>query len=138
MFTKTIRYSRLEMDEKKLTKISLVGSLVSLIALYFVVSAIEVSQIEIGNIDQTRIGSQVKVIGEISNFKDSGHFFFRLNDETGSIKVVIWQNIVEELEMSNFETIKIKNGAIIEIIGEVEFYKGELEITPIRSQIKLV
>ncbi len=127
------------MDEKRLTKISLVGSLIGLVALYFVVSAIEANQVSIGEIDQTKVGTQVKASGEIKGFRESkGHFFFTLDDGTGSIKVVIWQDTVEELELSKFDTSRIRNGAKIEIIGEVQLYKSELEIMPIRSQIALI
>lgn len=107
------------MQDKTLLKISIFTSIVGIVALYFIMQP---SEIRIGDINRDYTGRTVKVLGEISSKYESknGHIFLKLADSSGEISVVIFNNTKVE---RNLEI-----GQMIEISGEIEEYKGELEI----------
>lgn len=121
-------------------RISLIGSILGLIALYFIVLNISSVHVKIGEVTGKLIGSVVEVEGEVKDFYEhkNGHFFFNLKDDTGEIRVAIWENVVEELRLSGVNISEIRNGARMEITGTVELYRGELELIPLRSQVKII
>ena len=119
-------------------KISVIGTIVGLIALYILVLNLNYQQVPIGQIDKSMANKVVKVSGEISNFKTGKTTSFSLKDETSEIKVVFWEDTLEQLELSGFDLNQLKNGAKIEIVGTVQLYKGEIELIPLRGQIKLL
>jgi len=53
-----------------------------------------------------------------------------LNDGTGSVTVVLWQDIYQALP----DPSSLKEGAEVEVTGEVTLYRGELEIIPSRPR----
>ncbi len=119
----------MELSERGLLKISVVGTLVGLVALYFVVGTLVPDQKSIGEISTGSIGTFVEVNGTISELRQSeGNMFFKLQDDTGGIKIVLWKNVLGKLILKGFNLEKIKDGSKIEIIGTVEGYKGEMEI----------
>lgn len=109
------------MQDKTLLKISIFTSIVGIVALYFIMQP---SEIKIGDINRNHIGKTVKVLGEIGSKYENknGHIFLKLADSSGQINVVIFNNTKVE---RNLEV-----GQMIEISGEIEEYKGELEIIP--------
>ncbi len=93
----------------------------------------------IGEINKNYIGKTVNLTGKIVELKNSnGHLFFNLQDETGKIKVILWTDTLELLEINGVNITKIISGAKLNIIGSVQLYKGELEVIPIREQVKLM
>ncbi|MCK4496879.1 MAG: exodeoxyribonuclease VII large subunit [Candidatus Aenigmarchaeota archaeon] len=128
------------MNEERMLRISLIGSILGLIALYFIVLNISSVHVKIGEVTGNLIGSVVEVEGEVKDFYEhkNGHFFFNLKDDTGEIRVAIWENVVEELRLSGVNISEIRNGARMEITGTVELYRGELELIPLRSQVKII
>jgi exonuclease VII large subunit len=128
------------MNEEKMLRISIIGSVLGLIALYFIVLNISSVDVKIGEVTGNLVGSVVKVEGEVKDFykHKNGHFFFNLGDDTGEIKIVVWENIVEELRLGGMDTSRIRNGARMEIAGTIELYKGELELIPLRSQVRFI
>jgi DNA/RNA endonuclease YhcR with UshA esterase domain len=124
------------MNEKRLVKICLIGTLASFFILYILIQQNSVPHVNIGDIDRNFIGKTVNITGYVYdlNLKDE-NLFFKLNDSTGTIKVVIWKDILKIMENKNTNASKIINGVELEIIGEVQLYKGELEITPLRGQV---
>ena len=125
------------MHKRQLMKISAIGTIIGLIALYILVLNLNYQQVSIEKIDKTMSNKVVKVDGEASGFKTGKTTSFILKDQTGEIKVVFWEDTLEQLELSGFDLSKLKDGAKIEIVGTIQLYKGELELIPLRNQIKL-
>ena len=125
------------MDEKKLMKISFAGAVLGIIALYILVLNLNYQQISIGQIDKSMANKVVKVSGEISDFKTGKTTSFTLKNES-EIKVVFWEDTLEQLELSGFDLNQLKNGAKIQIVGTIQLYKGEIELIPLRGQIKVI
>ena len=120
-------------------KVSLIGSIIGIIALYIVVINISSVHVKIGEVTGNLVGSIVNVEGEVKDLyeHENGHMFFDLDDGTGRIKVVIWEDVAEELELGGMDTGSIKNGARMQITGTIERYRGELELMPLRSQVRI-
>ncbi|MBI4163629.1 MAG: exodeoxyribonuclease VII large subunit [Candidatus Aenigmarchaeota archaeon] len=118
-----------ELSERGLLKISLVGTLIGLVALYFVVGTLVPEKKAISEISTDSIGKFVEVNGIISELRQSeGNIFFKLQGEAGSIKIVLWKNVLDRLVLKGFDLEKIKDGLKIVVEGSVEGYKGEMEI----------
>jgi DNA/RNA endonuclease YhcR with UshA esterase domain len=64
--------------------------------------------------------------------------FFDLKDETGSVKVVLWNNSLEFLEMKNISMSRVKDGDLVNMIGNVQIYRGEIEVMPIRENVNIL
>ncbi|MCK4335957.1 MAG: exodeoxyribonuclease VII large subunit [Candidatus Aenigmarchaeota archaeon] len=127
------------MNENILVKISVIGVSVSLVLLYIITSQNLSFHVNIGDIDRSFTGKTVNVTGEITGmFRSKGHVFFDLKDDTGKVKVVIWEDILEFLEINNVNVSEISNGNEINIIGNVQLYRGELEVIPIRGNVNIM
>ena len=127
------------MDEMRLYRLSIVGMVLGMVALYFIAVNLQTKHIDIKGVTQSFVGSSVNVTGEIKNFKASkGNLLFDLDDGTGKLAVVVWSDSVEDLQLSGFDISKLHGGAKVNIIGSVQLYKGEVKISPIRSQIKVI
>lgn len=127
------------MNERNLVKISVIGVSISLVLLYLITSQIFSSSVKIGEIDRSFVGKTVNITGEVTGiFQSKGHVFFDLKDDTGKVKVVLWEDTLELLEINNVNTSEIRNGKSINIIGDVQLYKGELEVIPIRGNVNIM
>ncbi len=127
------------MNEKVLLKISLTGSILSLIVLYIVVLQITPIPVNISEIKNNWTGKTVNVTGYVTDLrKYKDHLFFNLESNESKIKVVIWNNILQQMEIKGIDISKIENGKKLEIIGRVELYKGSLEIVPSRGEVKIL
>lgn len=127
------------MNEKQLMKISAVGIIICFIILYLISIQDLSVDVKIGDIDRSYIGKTVDLTGEINNiFTNNGDVFFDIEDETGSIKVVLWEDTLDLLRMKNVNVSEMENGKSINIQGEVQVYKGELEVLPIHGNVKLM
>ena len=127
------------MNERNLVKISVIGVSISLVLLYLITSQIFSSSVKIGEIDRSFVGKTVNITGEVTRiFQSKGHVFFDLKDDTGKVKVVLWEDTLELLEINNVNTSEIRNGKSINIIGDVQLYKGELEVIPIRGNVNIM
>ncbi|MEE9322948.1 MAG: exodeoxyribonuclease VII large subunit [Candidatus Aenigmarchaeota archaeon] len=127
------------MNEGNLVKISVIGVSISLVLLYLITSQVFSSSVKIGEIDKSFVGKTVNITGEVTGiFQSKGHVFFDLKDDTGKVKVVLWEDTLELLEINNVNTSEIRNGKNISIIGDVQLYKGELEVIPIRGNVNIM
>ncbi len=127
------------MNERSLMKISVIGVSISLVILYIITSQSFSFHVKIGDIDKSFIGKTVNVTGEITGmFKSKGHVFFDLKDDTGNIKVVLWNDTLELLDINNVNISEIRDGKRINIIGNIQLYKGELEVLPIRGNVNIM
>ena len=126
------------MNENALMKISIIGLSVSIVILYFFTNYNFSLHVKIGDIDRSFIGKTVNITGEITDlYSSKGHLFFDVKDETGGIKVVLWNETLELLDISKINTSEITEGKGINVVGNVQLYRGELEVIPIRGNVKL-
>ena len=84
------------------------------------------------------VGKIVNVTGQVRGvFRNGGHVFFTLQDETGSVKVVLWEDTLDALKIKGVDIESIKDGAHINIVGSVQIYRGELEVIPVHGNVKI-
>jgi len=122
------------MNEKKLVMISLPGAFVCLIMLYIVSLNQAYFHVNAGDITGEMVGKVVNVSGEVAGlWENNGHLFFRLEDDSGSVKIVVWRDFRELISEKGLN--EIKNGMELNVIGTVEIYRGELEVIPMRGMI---
>lgn len=128
------------MKEEEMMRICLAGSIIGILVLYFIALYLPSTEMDIGEVTGNVIGSVVKVEGQVEDFYEhrSGHYFFDLADGTGKVRVVVWEQMVEELRLGGVNVSDIRDGARLEITGTVERYRGELELIPIRSQVRII
>ena len=128
------------MDDKKVIKLCLIGSVLSMIALYFAVLNLDYRSVKVGEVTGNLAGNVVNVTGYASEvyLHKNGHIFFNLKDGQSRVRVVIWESDVEQLEYSGVNITSMENGDKVQVIGTVEMYKGEPEIIPVRAQVSFV
>lgn len=120
-------------------KISIIGISLCLVLLYIISIQNFSLNVNIGDIDKSLIGKSVNITGEITGtYRNKDNLFFDIKDDTGKIKVVLWGDTLELLEINNVNVNEIKNGERINIIGSVQLYKGELEVIPIRGNVNMM
>ena len=127
------------MNEKQLRIVAIAGSLISLVFIYVFVSSISPGNVNIGAVTANHAGKDVNLTGTISRMtvKD-GNAFLSLKDGTGEIRVVIWERIMQQLEKNGFDTSSLREGVKISIVGEVDVYRGQLEIVPSSPEITII
>ncbi len=104
------------MKETTLLKIALVCSLGGLILLYLISGEIDISESSVEKINKGEIGEVVKVSGVISSATNIGNITFLTIRKPEEVKVIL------------FEGLDLEEGQYVEIIGEVDEYKGEREV----------
>ncbi len=72
------------------------------------------------------------ILGEPEIF--SAGVKFPLEDDTGTIILLLWQNIYETIPDAD----QLVAGARVEVVGQIEEYQGELEIIPEADGVKVV
>lgn len=107
------------MKREKAYKLSVFLAFVGLTAMYASSLYLDVEHVNIGDIEESWTGRNVKVSGEVTGFtRSGGHAFIDLNDSTGEILVVDFDSELEEVE----------KGEHLNVTGHVSLYEGELEI----------
>ncbi|MEM2889959.1 MAG: OB-fold nucleic acid binding domain-containing protein [Candidatus Hadarchaeum sp.] len=113
--------------EVNTTKLSLICSLVGLVAIYAAAVTARPKITPIASLNETFIGLRVSVSGQVVEYRDhqEGHLFLKLKDKSGGlVNVPIFSRTRSQLE----ESIELLD--IVEITGEVALYQGELEVIP--------
>jgi DNA/RNA endonuclease YhcR with UshA esterase domain len=128
------------MKEKHLMIICVAGLFLCIAALYFFTTSMSYSvHVNIGDIGKDWAGKDVNMTGKITNLRRSGgNIFFDIYDETGKIKVVLWNSTLELMEAGGANPGEIRNGKSVNIVGSVEIYKGEVEVIPTLDRVKFV
>jgi len=106
------------MKENTLLKIALVCSLAGLFVLYFISTKIDVKEYK-PNILNKNVGDDVKLKGTVTKVTDKGNVVFIEVNQQSPVTVVIF---------AEDNNLKLNNGDNIEVIGEVQEYKGKPEI----------
>lgn len=115
------------MDEKTLTKLSMVCSLAGLIAIYFAATSARPRLTPIASLDNGFIGLRASISGQVVDYREheDGHLFLKLRDSSGGIvSVPIFSKTRAQLS----ESIELLD--IVEVTGEVALYQGEFEVIP--------
>ena len=127
------------MNEKQLIRISILGSVITLILIFIFVSSINPVNVKIGDIGVNDAGKTVNITGVIRNLNmKNGYVFFTLSDETGEIQIVLWSNVMKELEIKGVNQTSLKDGMSINMEGTIDIYKGQLQIVPAKSGITII
>lgn len=102
-------------------------SLVGILSLYILSLQVSPESIEIGEVGYDDINKYVQVRGVVESkyVTDAGHIFLKLRDQSGLIDVVIFAN---EALMLKRRGVRINEGDEITVIGQIDEYKGNLEI----------
>jgi exonuclease VII large subunit len=129
-----------DMDDKKVIRLCLIGSALSIIALYFISLQITSDVVKVGDITEQLAGKTVNVTGQVSSLylHKNGHVFFNLIDGEDKVRVVIWESMVEQLKYSGMNVSEINNGDKVQVVGTVEMYQGEPEIIPVKAQVRIL
>ncbi len=125
------------MEEKQLKTVSIVGALLSIVAIYIFVLSIPAQGIAICDITLEHVGMIVNVTGTAEGVlhKDN-HTFFTLSDDGCEIRVVIWKSVAEGLELRGIQVSKITSGMRVNLAGEVDMHEGYLQIVPTRPNLR--
>lgn len=116
------------MKEVTLLKIALTCSVFGIVLLFLISDRISVQEIDISKIEEEGIGKDVKVIGKVGRVTDTGKMMF----------LEVEQEKVEQVTIILFKPgdITLFEGEYVEIVGEVEDYKGKREI--IANKVKKI
>ncbi len=120
-----------KMDDSDLLKVSFGVAAFGLVLLFLVSSYSTVPVVKISELSYDDTGTKVAVNGEVKSVRihDDGHIFLKVGDETGEISIAIFKNVAEKLDTEVTDCIT-NIGADIEVSGEVDEYKENLEIIP--------
>ncbi len=124
------------MDEKSMTKISLLCSLTGLAAIYVAAMQTHPTMTPIASLDNNFVGLKVTISGQVidSYEHQDGHLFLNLSDDSGGVvSVPVFARLRAELG----EPIELLD--MVQVTGEVKIYRGELEVIPERaSDVRVV
>ena len=127
------------MNEKKLAKLSVAGVIFCSILLYLVTYQLSSLHVNIGEIDKSFAGKIVNITGFVKSIRENdGNIFMNIQDDTGDIKIVLWEDTIRLLETKNIDANAIKIGEAINVVGDVQIYMGELEVIPMRGNVRLI
>jgi DNA/RNA endonuclease YhcR with UshA esterase domain len=82
--------------------------------------------------DAGRVVTLRGTLGERETFSQGVRF--RLDDGTGTIILLLWQNVYDEIP----DAERLVAGARVEVAGQIEEYRGELEIVPEAGGVRIV
>lgn len=111
------------MKEKTLLKIAIICAFVGVFLLYLISDSIKMDEKSIEQIENEEIGNDVKVKGVVKDV---------FNGEKISI-ITITQP--EEMKIILYENVSVSEGDYIEVIGEIDEYKGEREVIGNRIRV---
>ncbi len=106
------------MKENTLLKIALVGSLIGLLALYLISAKIDFKNYSPGELNKN-VGDDVKLIGTVSGIRDAGDVVFIEVEHQTPVTVVLFTDDGD---------LRLGNGDFIEVLGEVQEYRGKDEV----------
>ena len=109
--------------DKQITFLVFILAVIGLVGIYFAVMNIKPIELKIESIEDSMNGRLVKISGRIDNIRKSrtGNFYWTVNDGN---------NITVPILDNKFKSLDVKSGDMIEIIGLVTEYNGELEVMP--------
>ena len=119
-----------EMNEKTMTKLSLLCSLTGLAAIYVASMQVRPTMTPIASLNDDFVGTKVAISGQVidSYEHQDGHLFLKLKDDSGGVvSVPIFAKVRSEMR----ESIELLD--TVQVTGEVKLYRNELEVVPGRA-----
>lgn len=122
------------MNERNAMRLALMCSVVGLILLFLFSSWAEQSAApaRISELSLDNMGSGVKLCGNLTGMRvNKGHVFMQVDDGTGSMRVVVFNNTASRINQSGSGVFSLKSGDGICASGQLEEYppgSGELEL----------
>ena len=127
------------MNEKQLTRLSVIGIIISVFAIYIFVSGVKPAPVKIGEIGFDHVGNTVNVSGTVRDVRvNDGNVFFTLYDSTGEIRVVVWSDVYSALRDSGIDSEGIRDGMNVTLEGKVDVHGGYLEIVMASPRLSLI
>jgi len=85
--------------------------------------------VEVGALAEVDVGRMVEVSGTVTGVDPfSAGFKFMLDDGTGEVTVLLWQDTYDALP----DPSAVAPGAQLRVVGEVSLYRGQVEVVPQR------
>ena len=111
------------MKENEFIFISFIIIIIGLVVMIFVNKYVSIPKLDISEINDSL--KYVIVEGRIVSVKESssGIRFLKVSDNSESITFVIFPGSVEKVKLQ-----ELRKGSCIEVVGNVQKYKGSLEI----------
>ena len=107
------------MQEKLLLKISLICTLIGILALFFLSEhVIKVDETSIDKLDELGEGKDVKIKGYVENIKDLDKIAILDVSQIKSVPVLLFKS----------GNLTINEGDYVEITGEIQEYNGKMEL----------
>jgi DNA/RNA endonuclease YhcR with UshA esterase domain len=115
------------MKEKSLLKVAFGGSIVGVVILFIFSQNVSVEEKAISKITSEDVGKKVKIKGFVENVFDSERATILEIVQAEDIKVVLFKK--------GNETIGIKKGNFVEVIGKVSEHEGGAEVVGQRVRV---
>ncbi len=97
-------------------KIAIISALAGVFILYLISDNIQLDDSSIARIEEEEIGSDVKVKGVVNDVFNGEKLSIITITQPSDMKIVLYDNV------------SIAEGDYIEVIGEIDEYKGEMEV----------
>ena len=120
----------MEITYDKLLRIALITSLIGIIGLLIFTPTIEVKKVKIEDIDRGMIDEEVNiecVVADITSSKSKSSYFLTINDGTGQMPLIIFENQLAEIQSNNIDINDFK-GKKVEVTGKITEYNSDLEM----------
>lgn len=120
----------MEITDDKLLRIALITSLIGIIGLLIFTPTIEVKKVKIKEIDRGMIDEEVNiecVVADIASSKSKSSYFLTINDGTGQMPLIIFENQLAEIQSNNIDINDFK-GKKVEVTGKITEYNSDLEM----------
>lgn len=125
--------------EEALIKISAIGILLGVAALYFISGTLKPETAKVSEINQSFVGRYVNVTGTVSEVKKSeSGLAIILGENSTKIKAVFWNSLLDGLKLKGFNFSKIRDGSKLNFVGIVQSYKGSIEVIATKTEINIL
>lgn len=120
----------MEITDDKLLRIALITSLIGIIGLLIFTPTIEVKKVKIEDIDRGMIDEEVNVecvVTDIASSKSKSSYFLTINDGTGQMPLIIFENQLAEIQSNNIDINDFKDKKV-DVTGKITEYNSDLEL----------
>ena len=116
------------MDDKTLLRIALIGSILGIVALFFISSEVGVTQQVISTLDEVPAGQEVEVTGVVLRAVDKDKVMF----------LEIAEEKIEKTTVVLFKrgNISVSEGDVVTVTGSVEEYEGKNEVIGNKVEVR--
>lgn len=120
----------MKITDDKLLRIALVTSLIGLIGLILFTPSIEVKEVKIKDVTRAMIDEEVSincVVSEVKSSKSGSSYFLTINDGTGQMPLIIFENQIAQMQTNNLDINDFKDKKV-NVVGKITEYNNEMEI----------